>query len=84
MHEISKGRVTSSISHSWVKNDGSLIIQVDSLCRSGDYGSRYLADLDETSDNRHLKNWENNLVSLKIVFIVSTRLYVLDDTWVSC
>ena len=35
VHETSKGRVTSPISHSWVKNDGSTIIKDGSLCRSG-------------------------------------------------
>ena len=35
VRETSKGRVTSPISHSWVKNDGSPIVKDGSLCRSG-------------------------------------------------
>ena len=30
------------------------------LCRSGGYDSRYVADLDDTSENRRLKKKENN------------------------
>ena len=35
VHETTKERVTAPISHSWVNNVGSPIIQVGSLSRSG-------------------------------------------------